>query len=172
MERSKGVDVLLDAWSGVVDRVPDARLLLVGSGSLDGFVRTEVDRRGLAGSVEIRGTVPKRTVGTLLDGATCLVLPSRSEGLPRVVLEAMARGRSVVATRVGGVTELVEPGTNGCLVEPDSADALADAVCGVLESRDLAMQLGDAARDAAERRNPASEYESGIARLSQWIGAR
>jgi glycosyltransferase involved in cell wall biosynthesis len=171
MERYKGVDVLLEAWPLVVARVPAARLLMVGSGSLDRFVREEVDRRGLARTVEIRAAVPKREMRALLDDATCLVLPSRSEGLPRVVLEAMARGRPVIATRVGGVSELVDPGTNGCLVDPDSAGALADALCLVLERSDLAAKLGCAARAVAERRDPAAEYEAGIARLAQWIGA-
>jgi glycosyltransferase involved in cell wall biosynthesis len=171
MERYKGVDVLLEAWPLVVARVPAARLLMVGSGSLAGFVREEVDRRGLAGSVEIRQAVPKREMRVRLDAATCLVLPSRSEGLPRVVLEAMARGRPVVATRVGGLAELVDSGTNGCLVDPESADDLADALCVVLESRDLAAKLGRAARAVAEVRDPAAEYEAGIARLAQWIGA-
>jgi glycosyltransferase involved in cell wall biosynthesis len=83
----------------------------------------------------------------------------------------MARGRPVIATRVGGVDELVDPGTNGWLVDPESPDALADALCVVLESDDLAAKLGRAARAAAERRDPTAEYEAGIARLAQWIGA-
>jgi len=171
MERYKGVDVLLDAWPLVVERVPEARLVMVGSGSLDGFVRNEVRRRGLEGYVELRAAVPKAEVAGLLDDATCLVLPSRSEGLPRVALEAMARGRPIVATRVGGLAELVDSGTNGALVEPESAGALAEALSVVLESRDLATKLGDAARAVAEQRDPAAEYEAGIARLAEWIGA-
>ena len=80
-------------------------------------------------------------------------------------------GRPVVATRVGGLAELVDSGTNGCLVDPESADDLADALCVVLESRDLAAMLGRAVRAVAEVRDPAAEYEAGIARLAQWIGA-
>jgi len=170
MERYKGVDVLLDAWAHVTARVPSARLLMVGSGSLHQFVRDEVARRGLRDTVEVRDAVPKREVRALLDGATCLVLPSRSEGLPRVVLEAMARGRPVIATRVGGLAELVDSGTNGWLVDPESAEALAESLCVVLESSDLAAKLGRAARGTAERRDPTAEYEAGIARLAHWIG--
>jgi glycosyltransferase involved in cell wall biosynthesis len=65
---------------------------------------------------------------------------------------------------------LVDPGTNGSLVEPESAAALADALCVVVEHRDLATKLSGAAREQAERRDPAAEYECGMARLAQWIG--
>jgi glycosyltransferase involved in cell wall biosynthesis len=90
-------------------------------------------------------------VAEALDGATVLVLPSRSEGLPRVVLEAFARGRGVIACRAGGVPDLVEDGVNGLLVDPGDAAQLADALVRVLADRSLAELIGAEARRRAER---------------------
>ena len=86
----------------------------------------------------------------LLDAATALVLPSRSEGLGRIVVEALCRGRPVVATRVGGITDLVRDGENGLLVEPRSPAALADALVRVLADGELAERLAAAARPSVE----------------------
>jgi glycosyltransferase involved in cell wall biosynthesis len=86
----------------------------------------------------------------MLDDATALVLPSRSEGLGRIVVEALCRGRPVVATRVGGITDLVRDGENGLLVEPRSPAALADALVHVLVDGELAARLAAAARPSVE----------------------
>ena len=84
-----------------------------------------------------------------MDDATCLVVPSRSEGLGRVILEAFARGRAVVATRVGGIPDLVEDDVNGLLVEGGDVEALVDALTTILTEDDLAARLGDAAYEAS-----------------------
>ena len=84
-----------------------------------------------------------------MDAATCLVLPSRSEGLGRVIVESFARGRAVVASRVGGIADLVEDGENGLLVDSGDAEALAGALVRVLSDPALAERLGQAAHDAS-----------------------
>ena len=84
-----------------------------------------------------------------LDQATVLVLPSRFEGLGRVVIEAFARGRGVVATRAGGILDLVEDGREGLLVDVDDVTGLADALVRVLSDRALAERLGAAAPSAS-----------------------
>ena len=86
----------------------------------------------------------------MLDAATVLVLPSRSEGLGRIVVEALCRGRPVVATRVGGITDLVRDGENGLLVPPRDPPALADALVRVLTDRSLAECLAAAARPSVD----------------------
>ena len=85
-----------------------------------------------------------------LDQATVLVLPSRSEGLGRVVVEAFCRGRAVVGSRVGGIPDLVADGETGLLVPPEDAHALADVLVRALSDRPLAERLGAAARLAIE----------------------
>jgi glycosyltransferase involved in cell wall biosynthesis len=148
LERYKAVDVLAEAWRLAAPRVPDAALHLVGRGTLHEVVR------------ELATELPERTrwderletpeVATALDAATVLVLPSRSEGLGRVVVEAFCRGRGVVGSRVGGIPDLVEDGETGILVPPGDAVALADALVRVLSERALAERLGAAAHSAVQ----------------------
>ena len=143
LERVKGIDVLLEAWP----KVGVGALQVVGDGALRSQVTDRYKVRGLGWSPRLE----PEEVARALDRAWCLVLPSRSEGLPRVVLEAFARGRGVVATRVGGIPDVVEDGTNGLLVQPDDADGLADALRRVLTDRELAERLGAAASSTAEK---------------------
>jgi glycosyltransferase involved in cell wall biosynthesis len=169
LERYKAVDILIEAWQGVVDRVPEAILLLVGEGSLGGELRKRVQNYGLERSVFFHEQVTRSEVRLLIDNSTCLVLPSRSEGLPRVVVEAMARGRPVVASTVGGMGELIHDGHNGLLVPPEDVVALSDALVGVLKEPDVARAMGQEARRRAEARLPLAEYSAGIERLAAWI---
>jgi glycosyltransferase involved in cell wall biosynthesis len=169
LEGPKALDILLDAWPRVVSRLPEAKLTMVGDGSLRGELERRVRDQALGGSVEMRSPVAREAVRELLDGSTCLVLPSRSEGLPRVLFEAMARGRAVVATKVGGIAELVDDGVNGRLVDPDDATALADALVDVLGDRRGAARMGESGRHEATARDPLREYEDGMARMATWI---
>jgi glycosyltransferase involved in cell wall biosynthesis len=148
LERYKAVDVLAEAWRLAAPRVPDATLRLVGRGTL-----REVGERLVAegdGRVTWDASLPTREVARALDEATVLVLPSRSEGLGRVVVEAFCRGRGVVGSRVGGIPDLVEDGGTGLLVEPEDARALAEALVRALSDRELAERMGAAAREAVE----------------------
>jgi glycosyltransferase involved in cell wall biosynthesis len=169
LERYKAVDVLLGVWPSVLDRVPHATLTLVGTGSLESRLSDRIRRERLSESVRLRRPVPRSELRRLLDDSWALVLPSRSEGLPRIVLEAMAAGRAVVATNVGGIEELVADGINGRVVPSDDRSALADALVDVLADRRRAEAMGRESRRRAIERDPLGEYEAGIKRLSQWI---
>jgi glycosyltransferase involved in cell wall biosynthesis len=143
LERYKAVDVLAEAWRLAAPRVPDATLHLVGRGTL-----RDVPERLVADlPTQTRWTesLPTPDVARALDDASVLVLPSRSEGLGRVVIEAFCRGRGVVGSRVGGIPDLVEDGRTGVLVASEDAPALADALVRVLSDRTLAERLGAAA---------------------------
>jgi glycosyltransferase involved in cell wall biosynthesis len=148
LERYKAVDVLAEAWGLAAPRIPNAMLHIVGRGTL-----RDVPAR-LAADVpeQTRWTESLSTpdVARAIDAATVLVLPSRSEGLGRVVVEAFCRGRGVVASRVGGIPDLVTDGETGVLVPPGDAAALADALVRVLLDRALAERLGVTARAAVE----------------------
>ena len=148
LERSKGVETLADAWRYVAGRVPEARLVVVGRGAL----RDVVDRLrdDYPGRVEHVEELPPQGVAERMDDAMCLVLPSRSEGLGRVILEAFARGRGVVGTRVGGIPDLVENDVNGLLVENGDVAGLADALTRILTEDGLAARLGAAASKASQ----------------------
>ncbi len=167
LERYKAVDVLLDSWPAVVARVPTAELVMVGAGTMRDELHRRLEVEEIP-SVRTLDPMPQTDLSDLLDRSTCLVLPSRSEGLPRIVLEAMARGRAVVASDVGGMRELVDAST-GRIVGAEDVLALTDALVEVLGNATLARAMGQAARERADRRQPAAEYEAGIARLAAWV---
>ena len=146
----KAYDVWLDAVGPVLDAAPHARLVWVGDGPLWTEIRDEVERRGLGDRVRLvgrRGDVPR-----LMAAADLFVLPSRFEGLPLVVLEALAAGLPVVATRVVGSEEAVRDGETGRLVPPEDAASLADAVAGALADDDGRARWAGAARADFEAR--------------------
>ena len=148
LERYKAVDVLADAWRLAAPHVPDALLHLVGRGTLSAVPEHLVAELPAQARWTKALTTPE--VARALDDATVLVLPSRSEGLGRVVVEAFCRGRGVVGSRVGGIPDLVEDGTSGVLVPPGDAAALADALVRVLSDRADAERLGAAAHEAVQ----------------------
>ena len=143
LERYKAVDVLAAAWPQVAAELPSVRLHVVGKGSLEPLVAGLV----AAGSGRVRWTreLPTEGVVRALDAATALVLPSRREGMGRVIVEAFCRGRGVVGTASGGVLDLVEDGVSGLLVPLGNADALAAALVRILGDVDLARRLGEGA---------------------------
>ena len=122
--------------------------LIVGEGPDRPRLEEEIRQLGLLGRIRLAGE--RRDVPELLAGADVFVLPSSSEGMPVSVLEAMAAGLPVVASRVGGVPEQVDDGRTGVLVEPGDADDLAAALGRLLEDGDLRTRLGTAARARAE----------------------
>jgi glycosyltransferase involved in cell wall biosynthesis len=169
LESPKALDVLLDAWPSVLREIPAARLTMVGAGSLRDALAARIEAEGLAASVTMRAPVPRREIVAIMDASSCLALPSRSEGLARIALEAMARARPVVASRVGGIEELIEDGVNGRLVDAEDAAGLAAALVDVLGDRRRAAAMGAESRRRVLARDPLAEYEAGIARLADWI---
>jgi glycosyltransferase involved in cell wall biosynthesis len=145
MVEVKGFDVLIDAFSLVRDRVSHITLQLVGDGPLARVLREKVRAAGLQAHVSFEGIVTQP--GRLLAEADLFVLSSLSEGLPVVILEAMAAGLPVVSTRVGGVPEVLPPEA-GWLCEPGHAESLASAILAAVNEPDLAA-MGRAARRLA-----------------------
>jgi glycosyltransferase involved in cell wall biosynthesis len=146
----KGHEILVRAFAEVAREVPGARLVLVGGGPLEATIRTQVAEHGLAGSVEFRGTV--RDVWPVLAGAHVFVLASWYEPLGVAVLEAMAAGLPVVATAVGGLCELVKPGTTGWLVPRGDHGDLAARMVQLLTNEDMRREFGrSAAREVATK---------------------
>lgn len=164
LEHYKGIDELAEAWRVAVAKLPGATLHVVGRGT-----RREVVERlvaDLPGRVEWTEVLTTEGVARALDAATTLVLPSRSEGMGRVLVEAFCRGRPAVASRVGGIVDLVRDGENGLLVPPEDPRALADALFRVLSDGALAERLaaGAAASAAAWTATP-EEYAARLEAL-------
>jgi glycosyltransferase involved in cell wall biosynthesis len=97
------------------------------------------------------------------------VLPSRSEGMPRVVLEALSRARPVVASRIGGIPEMIQHGRTGLLLPPGDTHELAEALAELLGDRERLRRMGDEGRRFVAERDPAAAYEAGVDRLAAWI---
>jgi glycosyltransferase involved in cell wall biosynthesis len=149
LELYKNVDGLVAAWRLAAPRVPEARLAIVGEGSRSELVRELC--RDLPRRAEWTPRLTPAEVAAALDGSTCLLLPSRSEGLPRIAVEALWRGRAVVATRGGGIPDIVQDGVNGLLVEPGDTAGLAEALVRVLTDAELAERLARGAHEASAR---------------------
>jgi glycosyltransferase involved in cell wall biosynthesis len=148
LERYKAVDVLAAAWRLAAPRLPEATLHVVGRGPLRDVVERLVS--DLRGQTRWTEALPTEGVVQALDEASVLVLASRSEGLPRIAVEALCRGRAVVGSRAGGTPDLVREDENGLLVPPGDANALADALVRVLSDGAFAERLGSGARASAE----------------------
>src|SRR5262249_42583718 len=130
---------------------PSARLVIAGDGPERAKLQQQVIQLRLANSVEFVGSVPPATVAHLIAQATLVVVPSRVEGFGLVALEAALMARPVVATRVGGLPEVVVHGQTGLLVEDDDNRALAVAIALLLDQPDTAKQMGRAACDRARQ---------------------
>ncbi|HKI04586.1 MAG TPA: glycosyltransferase family 4 protein [Thermoanaerobaculia bacterium] len=149
----KGVEVLLEALRDLRRRFPRAVLRIAGNGEHRGRLERKVAELGLEGAVSFLGTRDAAAVRTLLKGAAALVVPSTYEGMPLVVLEAMAAGVPVVASRVSGIPEVVVDGGNGgtgWLVPPEDPAALAGALAEVLADPAAARRRGEAGRRRVE----------------------
>jgi glycosyltransferase involved in cell wall biosynthesis len=152
----KGVEYFLEAAALVRQRCPKAHFLIVGEAFIntDGVFRPDETYRKelqdkavqLGISDHTRFTGMRSDVPEILGAAAVSVLPSFSEGISNTLLESMAAGAPVVATRVGGTPEIIEDGKHGLLVPPGDAKALADSICIILESPQLAAQLSGEAR--------------------------
>jgi glycosyltransferase involved in cell wall biosynthesis len=136
---------LFEAWTDVHSRLTDAALLVVGTGELEQELRRAAESRRFGGSIRMLGY--RIDIPDLLELSDMIVLTSRHEGLPRVVMEAMAAARPVVATDVRGSRDLVRDGESGLLVPLGRPALLADALLRLLGYRALARRMGAAGRE-------------------------
>jgi phosphatidylinositol alpha-1,6-mannosyltransferase len=155
----KGQDVLVAGWPRVLDRHPDARLLLVGGGPAEASLRRAVSRLGLERSVVLTGPVAPDRLPAHYAAGDVFAMPCRTrragldvEGLGMVFLEAAACGRPVVAGTSGGAPEAVQDGVTGHVVDPRSTDAVASAIAGLLDDPAKARAMGAAGRAWVEQR--------------------
>ncbi len=164
LRQSKGYEFLIRAARKVLDAVPRARFLAVGEidQELGNKYFSLVEKLGLTDRFTFLGF--RKDVAEILSNLDLFVLPSTSEGFPLVLLEAMAAGRPVVATRSGGPQEIVEDGQTGLLVPPGDAEALAKGIEKLLVNPEQAADLGRNARGKVEREfsleKMVSQYEA------------
>lgn len=156
VEPRKGIHELVEALARLTSRFPQARLAIGGQGELDG-VKRRAEQLGVADRLEELGWVTAGRKGEELARAAVFCLPSHAEGLPMALLEAMAAGKAVVSTGVGGIPDALRDGDNGLMVEPGNVEALAGALGRLLGDEDERRRLGARARATIEQ-----EFESGV----------
>jgi glycosyltransferase involved in cell wall biosynthesis len=147
----KGLDVLLEALLLVRERC-QVKLIVVGEGPMKPFYEDLARRQGLQNSVVFAGRVDDSTLPLYYAASDILVLPSKdsSEGFGLVLLEAMASGKAVIGSRVGGVVEVITDGENGVLVNPNDAESLSIQIVSLLGDDELRARIGSNGRAFAE----------------------
>lgn len=162
----KAVPILLEAARRVADDGIDFELVMIGDGPLRESSERRIREAGLEARVRITGWMNSQQIVEQVEAARGMVLPSFAEGLPAVLMEAMAMGRPCISTYIAGIPELVEPGRNGWLVPASDVDALAAAMRELLRSSvDRLRELGAAGRAAVLARHDPFVEAAKLARL-------
>lgn len=142
--RPKGHNVIVEAAAIVKQKTPQAKILLIGDEG-DGVIKSHTASRirelRLENNVKILGF--RRDVFHVLHNIDIFMLASISEGLPISVVEAMMASRPILATNVGGLSEIIQQGENGFLVEPNNPDQLANQLIELVKNRDLRIRIGE-----------------------------
>ncbi|WP_371227815.1 glycosyltransferase [Roseovarius sp. 2305UL8-3] len=165
----KGQLVLIEAMAQIAKVHPEAHLTLIGDGEMRPLIEAAITRANLDDHITLTGWLDESGIREELSLAQALIMPSFAEGLPMVIMEAMAAGRPVIATTIAGIPELVRPGKTGWLVPAGDADALVEAVDNLAatdttiltqmgrEGRERVLTRHDNAKEAAKL---AAHFES------------
>jgi glycosyltransferase involved in cell wall biosynthesis len=156
----KGFDLVIDAFASVVDRFPEVRLAIAGDGPARSDLEKQASELDVDGLVTFLGQVMPDNVMSILNKATMVIIPSRQEAFSLVALEAALMARPVVATRVGGLPEVVAQKQTGLLVEQDDSRAIAEAIEFLLEHPKTATEMGNASRRRAQEVFGWKRYEN------------
>jgi len=141
LTKAKGVDILFKAIKILKEKYQhEIKAAIAGEGCLEKKLKGLVIELGIEKEVKFLGV--RRDIEKLMKSTTLFVLPSRWEGLPLTVLEAMSSGASIIATKVGGIPEVIQSGKEGFLISPDDPEALAGAIAELLKDKELRVKLG------------------------------
>lgn len=170
--REKGFDLAIDAFAGVLGRHPDARLVLAGDGPEHAALGRQIDALSLGHAVALPGVLSEESIAHAYAHAWVTLLPSRhSESFGLVALEAMQAGCAVLASRAGGIPEVVLDGVTGRLVTPDSTAELAQALDEMLADPQRTLAMGEAARARARQvfgwRECVARYEAVLRQVAR-----
>ena len=153
LTEQKGFPLLIETMAIAAKRHPGLRLTICGDGELRSLIDAEIARHGIADRIHIAGWIDEAGVRAAIAAAHALILPSLAEGLPMVVIEAMACGRPVISTAINGVPELLTA-DEGWLVPAGDPAALADAIDLLSQTPNAVLaQMGQSARARALSRH-------------------
>lgn len=160
-KREKNISLLIDAFSEAIAQEKKIKLILVGDGAQKNLLEQQIEKKGIRESVTFLGW--RSDIPEILANCDIFLLTSDSEGFPMVLVEAMASGKPIIATSVGGVPEIVEDGINGILVAPGDSRAFAEAILKLARDDKLREGMGKRGREKAEKefnmRTVALKYE-------------
>ena len=159
----KGIPYLLEAARMLLRQGANVKVLVVGEGSIRSDLMAQTRDLGISKDVVFLGH--REDTKKLVEALDIFVLPSLSEGIPMALLEAMAASRAVVASRVGGVPEIVEDGSEGFLVEPMDVNDLTEKCLRLIQSPEMAQKMGQMARARVERDFSAKNMAHRVSRL-------
>ncbi|MDN5941963.1 MAG: glycosyltransferase family 4 protein [Nitrospira sp.] len=157
----KGIPYLLQAARVLLRRGANVKVLIVGEGSIRQDLLTQTHDLGISDNVVFLGH--REDTDVLLQAMDIFVLPSLSEGIPMALLEAMAASLPIVASRVGGIPEIIEDGVDGYLVEPMDVDNLAERCRRLIKSPEVARKMGEQGRKRVEREFSATAMADRVA---------
>ena len=164
----KGVHFLINAFTKVATEFPDAHLSIIGKADDVRYARAlkaQAHSLGLTKRVIFLDAMPQLELAERMAKGIVLVLPSLSEGLGRVVFEAMAAGTPVIGSNVGGIPEMIQDGVTGFLIPPGDVDALTDRLRWVLRHPKESLEMGQKAREFARNFFSPNAYFDGYAQL-------
>lgn len=146
----KGVQYLIEAMAIVHQQMPDVKLIIVGDGAERAMLEELAERLNLSDCIQFAGKVPQESIPQLMHQADVFALSSLSESFGIVNLEAMAAGLPIVATKVGGIPDVVEEGVNGYLVNAKNPDELADRLLVLLQNDEMREEISVTNREKAK----------------------
>lgn len=144
----KGHHVFLKAAPEILKMFPKTIIVFAGDGPQEENIRNKIKELKLTNNVFLLGL--RHDIPNILKSLDIFVLPTLQESLPQSVMQAMAMGKPVIATRVGGVPEVVEDGVSGILVESENPNALSDGIISLLKNKERMKKMGDAGRKIVE----------------------
>ena len=160
----KGHNYLLEAASRVVEVLPETKFLLVGDGILRERLMRQAEDLKMRDNIIFTGLVERKEVPKLISVMDMVVHTSLREGLPRVLPEALAMAKPVIAFEIDGIAEIIRDGENGYLIPPKDSEKLAQSIIHLLNDREKARRMGEAGRDMVD---PAFRLEVMLERISE-----
>ncbi len=152
LDHSKGVDILIDAFIKVSIKIPGATLEIVGKGSRETELKKKIERSGNNSNIIFKGLIAYAEVLHFLSSVDIVVVPSRTDNLPTVVLESLSAGSPVIGSNSGGIPDIISDGWNGLLFERENADELSEKIIMLLNDEQKRDEIGRNARKSFEKR--------------------
>lgn len=151
LQKIKGIKYLIEAFSKIEKTFPEFKLVIVGEGP-------ELNNLEHRDKVEFKGSLSLQETKNIMKNCFCLVLPSLTEGLGRVLMEAMALSKPVIGSNIGGIPDLIKDKQNGFLFEPGNSDEIAEKLEALLTDKELARKMGEKGRQMVEIRFSNQKY--------------